>query len=329
MHGLYLLWWVHERQIPPALVATILAAGDLAIVFLEIPTGRFADRFGHRASLIIGSLVQVAGMLCCWLGEGIPALIVASVLVGLGDTFRSGADQALLYRTCVALDREGDFQKIEARTKTVELVALVALTLAGGVIAQTWGFATAWLAEAMLCAVGLAIAWAMIEPPPQVEHEDGAVVEARAPIVSGAMALLILPASCLGAAAGAAAFLAQTSGISDPGTMTMLVAAITLLEAAGSAAATRLPATGARAQAIIAALGGLALAVGLALAPAFMFAVFALSFLVGLAWPLRAAAIQRLSADGVRAQAASTASACDMALSTITLPAAGIWRNRR
>jgi len=54
MHGLYLLWWVQERAIPASIVAAILAAGDLAIVAFEVPTGWFADRFGHRVSLIIG-----------------------------------------------------------------------------------------------------------------------------------------------------------------------------------------------------------------------------------------------------------------------------------
>ena len=111
MHGLYLLWWVQEKQMSPAIVATVLAAGDLALMGLELPTGWFADRFGHRASLIVGSFVQVMGMLWCWLGEGVSGLVTASVLVALGDGFRSGADQALLYRTCLALDREHDFQK--------------------------------------------------------------------------------------------------------------------------------------------------------------------------------------------------------------------------
>ena len=31
MHGLYLLWWVGERGISPAIVAMILASGDLAL----------------------------------------------------------------------------------------------------------------------------------------------------------------------------------------------------------------------------------------------------------------------------------------------------------
>jgi hypothetical protein len=326
MHGLYLLWWIQERQVAPAVVASILAAGDLVLVFLEIPTGRFADRFGHRASLILGSLVQVAGMLCCWLGDGIPALLLASVLVALGDAFRSGADQAILYRTCVTLDREAAFQKIEAQTRTAELIALVGLTLSGGLIVKVCGFTTAWAAESALCALGLGIACAMTEPPARIEDATGGAPETRESIVSIRMALLIVPASCLGAAAGAAAFVAQTSGVRDPAALTTLVAAITLIEAAGSAVASRLAAAGARAQVILAGTGALLFTLGIVLPPAFYPVVFALSFLQGVAEPLRAAAIQRLAADGIRAQAASAASACDKALLILGLPAAGMWR---
>ena len=39
MHGLYLVWLVHERGFAPALVATMLAAGDLCVFVLEVPTG--------------------------------------------------------------------------------------------------------------------------------------------------------------------------------------------------------------------------------------------------------------------------------------------------
>ena len=83
MHGLYLLWWVEERQVPAALVAAILAAGDLAVLAFELPTGWFADRVGHRVSLIVGSTIQAIGMLWCWLGEGVPGLLMASLLMSL------------------------------------------------------------------------------------------------------------------------------------------------------------------------------------------------------------------------------------------------------
>src|SRR5688572_28793225 len=172
MHGLYLLWWVEERQMPPAVVASILAAGDLALMLVEVPTGWLADRYGHRASLVAGSAIQVAGMLACWLGHGIPGLITASVLVALGDAFRSGARQALLYRSCVALQRQDAFQTIEARTDALERLALVGLILAGGAIVNTFGYAAGWIAETTLCTLGLALACSMTEPPAASEPAD-------------------------------------------------------------------------------------------------------------------------------------------------------------
>src|SRR5215831_18204902 len=103
MHGLYVLWWVQERHIPVAAVAAILAAGDLAVSAFDLPTGGIADRYGHRVSLIAGSLLQIAAMLFAWFGRGVPGVLASAVLIAAGDAFRSGADQALLYRSCMAI----------------------------------------------------------------------------------------------------------------------------------------------------------------------------------------------------------------------------------
>jgi MFS family permease len=329
MHGLYLLWWVQEKHVPVAVVAVLLAAGDLAITALEIPTGWLADRFGHRISLIAGSLTQAAGMVFCWLGEGVVGLLSAILLVALGDTLRSGADQALLYRSCLALEREADFQRIESRSRSLQLVALVAFILAGGAIVETWGFAAGWMAEAAVSVVGVAIAWAMREPPPGVDESGGDVTASAADARPRLSALnldvflrLIAPAALLGATAGAMAFVAQTSGETDPGRMTMLVAVITLAEAVGAAVAARL-APSVRSQMVLGGLGATVAIAGLALPALFVPAVIALSCLEGVVQPLRAAAIQRVAADNVRARAASVASACDKAAATIALVVAG------
>ena len=329
MHGLYLLWWVQEKHVPVPVVATLLAAGDLAITALEIPTGWLADRFGHRISLIAGALTQAAGMVLCWLGEGVVGLLSAILLVALGDTLRSGADQALLYRSCLALEREPDFQRIESRSRSLQLVALVAFILAGGAIVETWGFAAGWMAEAAVSVVGVVIAWAMVEPPPGIgEPADVAAPpgNARASRLSAlnlsVFLKLIAPAALLGATAGAMAFVAQTSGETDPGRMTMLVAVITMAEAMGAAVAARL-APSVRSQMVLGGLGAAVAIAGLALPALFVPAVVALSCLVGVLEPLRAAAIQRVAADHVRARAASVASACDKAAATIALVVAG------
>jgi MFS family permease len=330
MHGLYLLWWVQEKGMSPAIVAAVLAAGDLALMALELPTGWFADRWGHRASLIIGSLVQVLGMLWCWLGEGMSGLVIASVLVALGDGFRSGADQALLYRTCLALDREGHFQKIQARSEAVALTALVLLILLGGMIVHEGGFAAGWFAETILCFLGLAIACAMVEPPASSDRTDeSGPMNDRAPICYRSLAMSIMPAALVGAAASAASFLAQTAGANSVAHVTVLVAMLTAAEAGGCTIASRLPHATAQNQIWLAAFGLMLVAIAVAAPPTLPFVALALALLAGVSQPLRAAAIQRLAADNVRARAASAASACDMAVSTIALPLAGLWRSRR
>ncbi len=169
----------------------------------------------------------------------------------------------------------------------------------------------------------------MTEPPPASRTETPHEHEAHARSLSITLASLIFPAALLGGLAGAASFLAQTTSTADAVSVTLLVAAIALAEAAGSAAATRVPAGGARHQGLLAGLGVVLFATGLAWPPACLAVVPALSLLDGLARPLRATLIQRVAADGARARMASLASACDMAVSTISLPLAGLASNRR
>jgi hypothetical protein len=332
MHGLYLLWWVREKHVPAPIVAALLAAGDLAIAILEIPTGWLADRYGHRVSVIVGSLAQVGGMVMCWLGDGVPGLLSAVLLVAVGDAFRSGADQALLYRSCVALDREADFQRIEARARGIQLVALVLLVLAGGAIVTRWGFAAGWLTETALCAIGLALACAMVEPPPASTPEisseslnDPSSASSRPPVaLPRGLVGLVVPGALVAGLASAMSFVAQTTGGRGPASVSLLVALITLAEAGGALVAVRLPASR-RSIVAIAIASALAATSTIALPAAFLPVVIVLSCLLGVMEPLRAAAIQRGASDEVRARAASVASACDRIVVTVTLVVAGWW----
>lgn len=333
MHGVYLLWWVQERGVSPAAVAAIIAAGDIALTALEVPTGWFADRFGHRFSLIVGSALQIIGMLLCWLGVGIPGLLAASLLVALGDAFRSGADEALLYRSCVALDCEQDFQIIQSKTRAATLVALVVLVLIGGAVVAAWGFAVGWIVETALSAAGLLIALAMVEPAAAATAESqesaSSIADGRqssAPS-TGRFIAMLLPASWLGGLAGAAAFFAQTADWTTTENATVLVAIVTLAEALGAFMAGRIAANLAN-QFALAAAGTLVLAAIPFYAAVFFPAVVIASLLLGIAEPLRATAIQRMSADDVRARAASLAGALDKGVATIGLVIAGALPRR-
>ncbi len=82
----------------------LLQAWFLFWVFiLEIPTGIVADKFGRKFSVAIGCLLFGADMLCFGLVESYPILYVAEFLGAIGMTLMSGAEQALLYDSLVAL----------------------------------------------------------------------------------------------------------------------------------------------------------------------------------------------------------------------------------
>jgi hypothetical protein len=196
------------------------------------------------------------------------------------------------------------------------------------VIVHKGGFAMGWLAETILCFVGLAIACAMVEPPAHRMNADGPPNDST-PICYRSLAMSIMPAALLGGVASAGSFLAQTTAANGPATVTVLVAALTAAEAGGCALASRLPHATPRNQIQLAAFGSILFMSGMAMPATLPLVALALAFVVGVAQPLRAAAIQRLSEDSIRARAASAASACDMAVSAIVLPLAGVWRSRR
>jgi MFS family permease len=82
----------------------ILQAWFLFWVFiLEVPTGVVADKFGRKMSVAIGCLLFAADMLFFGLSRNYSLLFAAEFLGAVGMTLISGADQALLYDSLVAL----------------------------------------------------------------------------------------------------------------------------------------------------------------------------------------------------------------------------------
>ncbi len=259
------------------------------------------------------------------------SVVAGTLIIALGDAFRSGADQALLYRTCAALNRVDEFRRIEAWTHAVTLMALVVLVVAGGAMVGRWGFAAGWVAETLLCALGAILALMMATPPAvgDVPNAEAAEQDKRTwkRLVSPRLLRVILPASVIGAAASAASFVAQTGSAVSPESVTWLVAALSLVEAAGSLVGSQQLRL-ARPSWLL-ALTGVVVAVAMVKSSLGGAAALVLAGLAGVAHPARAAAIQSLASDAIRARAASLSSACDMAMSSITLLLAGIIRSRR
>jgi MFS family permease len=116
------------------------AAFTAGMVLFEIPTGIIADTVGRRASYLLGTVTLAVSTLlyvALWQLHGAFALwLLASVLIGLGFTFFSGAVEAWLVDALAATGFEGNLDSVFGRGQVVSGVGMLVGSVAGGWIAQ-------------------------------------------------------------------------------------------------------------------------------------------------------------------------------------------------
>lgn len=132
------------------------------MVLFEIPTGVVADSRGRRVSYLWGAGTLLMSTVLYWLMWQLQAPFwawaLSSVFIGLGFTFFSGAVEAWLVDALDATGYSGDLESVFGRGQTVTGVAMLAGSLAGGIIAQVTNLGVPYLIRAGLLAVTLAMA---------------------------------------------------------------------------------------------------------------------------------------------------------------------------
>ncbi|MDQ3781860.1 MAG: MFS transporter [Actinomycetota bacterium] len=135
-------------------------------VLFEVPTGIVADTRGRRTSFLLGALTLLVSTLLYLLMWQLEASLlgwaIASVVIGLGFTFFSGAMEAWLVDALTAADFTGDLESVFARGQAVAGVAMLTGSVAGGLIAQTSNLGVPYLVRAGLLGVTVVVAWRMM-----------------------------------------------------------------------------------------------------------------------------------------------------------------------
>jgi fucose permease len=108
----------------------------LGIFLFEIPTGIVADRYGRKLSLTLSAVIGTAIWLVFATSGEFWVMASAQFVGGLAVTFSSGADEALLYETMKALDRETEYAKLTARARAVRTISAMLAGLLVSVIAS-------------------------------------------------------------------------------------------------------------------------------------------------------------------------------------------------
>jgi MFS family permease len=134
----------------------------VGMVIFEIPTGVIADTRGRQLSYVLGAgtlIISTLLYLVMWQVKA-PLLgwAVASILLGLGFTFFSGATEAWLVDALKATGYTGHLEHIFGRAQSVGGVAVLVGTVAGGLIAQVTNLGVPYILRAAMLGVSLVVA---------------------------------------------------------------------------------------------------------------------------------------------------------------------------
>ena len=141
---------------------TVNAFFTVGQVLFEVPTGVVADTRGRRFSFLLGAatlLLSTLLYLVMWqLRAGLLGWALASILLGLGFTFFSGATEAWLVDALRATNFRGTLESIFARAQIVGGAAMLVGSILGGVIAQATNLGVPYLIRAAMLGLTFVIA---------------------------------------------------------------------------------------------------------------------------------------------------------------------------
>jgi MFS family permease len=136
------------------------------MVLFEVPTGIVADTVGRRASYLLGTVTLALSTLLYVLLWEITAPFwqwaVASVLLGLGFTFFSGAVEAWLVDALTATGYTGQLETVFGRGQVVSGVAMLSGSAAGGLIAQLTSLGVPFVLRGAVLVIMFAVAFRMM-----------------------------------------------------------------------------------------------------------------------------------------------------------------------
>jgi MFS family permease len=80
----------------------------LALITLEIATGRFADTYGKALTIRLAFLFQILGAYSYMTATSFSDFLVGEVFYALGISLCSGTDEAFLFQSCKAIKKENE-----------------------------------------------------------------------------------------------------------------------------------------------------------------------------------------------------------------------------
>lgn len=152
-----------ENGLSMSQVFLLKSVYSIAMVVTELPSGYLADRWGCRKTLLSGAILGTLGMVIYSLSSDFTSFMTAEIVLGIGFSFVSGADSAMLYDSLKAEGRELQYIKYEGRITSAGNFAEAFAGIAGGLLAAI-SIRTPYYFQIAVAAIAIPAAYLLKEP---------------------------------------------------------------------------------------------------------------------------------------------------------------------
>lgn len=138
--GLWVIYFQH-RQLTLSEIGLLESILHVTAILSDVPIGIFADRFGWKLSLAIGTLLGIVYTTFALWGTNIWWFGLAFMARGLQITLTSGSDSSILYESTVWAGKKEQYLQVSGRVYAIMLVSLGISETAGGSLAGlSWSY---------------------------------------------------------------------------------------------------------------------------------------------------------------------------------------------
>ncbi len=122
------------RNVSDFEISLIITLAYLMQMMWELPSGALADLIGRRKIVFISFIITAISFLSFYFAEGFVWFLVLNLLISIGDSFRSGSEEALIYDSFREDGKEDKISEVFSKGSAIYQGGLIFGAILGGVL---------------------------------------------------------------------------------------------------------------------------------------------------------------------------------------------------
>ena len=144
-------------------IMILQATYSFATAIFEIPSGYTADLIGKKKSIFLGSSLSFIGFLIFSLSNSFVPFLIAEIILGIGNSFISGSDSALLFDSLKEVNKSEKYLKYEGINISIGNFSEALSGIIGGLLASI-SIRYPAIAQVIIAFIAIPISYQLTEP---------------------------------------------------------------------------------------------------------------------------------------------------------------------